>query len=107
MVITGQKTLLIYFLIIKVIISQLLKTFIIMNKVVKRVISICGGQKELANACGVSQVAIVKWLKGGGISAKYVPLISQATEGQVSIEEICQSCLVLSKLKGKEDNGSQ
>ncbi|HEB5663925.1 TPA: helix-turn-helix domain-containing protein, partial [Mannheimia haemolytica] len=44
----------------------------------------------LAEACGVSQPTVLKWLNGGGISAEYLLKIEAATNGQVTIREICE-----------------
>ncbi|MCI7353332.1 MAG: YdaS family helix-turn-helix protein [[Actinobacillus] rossii] len=61
------------------------------NEVIEKAISICGSQARLGQECGVSQVSVSFWLNGGGISAKYIPLITRATNGKVSTEEILQS----------------
>ncbi|WP_075290723.1 transcriptional regulator [Histophilus somni] len=62
-----------------------------MNKNIEKAISICGSQENLAKACGVTQMAISKWLYGGGINAKYISLISKATGGQVTESELLKS----------------
>lgn len=61
------------------------------NKVIEEAISICGSQVKLSQKCGVSQVSVSFWLNGGGISAKYIPLIAKATNGKVSEIEILNS----------------
>ncbi|SEQ77320.1 YdaS family helix-turn-helix protein [Basfia succiniciproducens] len=61
------------------------------NKVIEKAISICGSQARLSQECGVSQVSVSFWLNGGGISAKYIPLITRATNGKVSEIEILNS----------------
>lgn len=61
-----------------------------MNESIKKAVSILGSQSNLANACGVTQGAVQKWLNGGGISAEYLLKIESATNGQVTIREICE-----------------
>lgn len=61
-----------------------------MNKSIKKAIDIIGSQSSLAKFCGVSQGAVQKWLNGGGISAEYLLKIESATNGQVTIREICE-----------------
>ncbi|HGO5854836.1 TPA: transcriptional regulator [Mannheimia haemolytica] len=61
-----------------------------MSKSIKRAVAILGGQSNLARACGVTQGAVQKWLNGGGISAEYLLKIEAATNGQVTIREICE-----------------
>lgn len=61
-----------------------------MNESIKKAVSILGSQTNLANACGVTQGAVQKWLNGGGISAEYLLKIESATNGQVTIREICE-----------------
>lgn len=59
-----------------------------MNESIKKAVSILGSQTNLANACGVTQGAVQKWLNGGGISARYIPRIVKATNGAVSAEQL-------------------
>ncbi|ABR74578.1 transcriptional regulator [Actinobacillus succinogenes] len=61
------------------------------NKVIEKAISICGSQASLSQKCGVSQVSVSFWLNGGGISAKYIPLIAKATDGKIGEIEILKS----------------
>ncbi|QNS14262.1 transcriptional regulator [Mannheimia bovis] len=61
-----------------------------MNESIKKAVSILGSQTNLANACGVTQGAVQKWLNGGGISAEYLLKIESATNGQVTIRAICE-----------------
>ncbi|HHE3465270.1 helix-turn-helix domain-containing protein [Pasteurella multocida] len=61
------------------------------NKTIEKAISICGSQLRLAQECGVSQVSVSFWLNGGGIGAKYIPLIAKATNGKISEIEILKS----------------
>ncbi|SSX60354.1 Cro/CI family transcriptional regulator [Actinobacillus lignieresii] len=51
---------------------------------------IAGSQAKLASACGVSHTAVKKWLRGGGIEAKYLLRIERATNGQVTIRDVCE-----------------
>lgn len=62
-----------------------------MNESIKKAVSILGSQSNLANACGVTQGAVQKWLNGGGISAKYAWRIEQATQGKVTAVELCRA----------------
>lgn len=61
-----------------------------MNQSIEKAIEICGSQSALARACGVSQPTVNLWLNGGGISAEYLLKIESATNGQVTIREICE-----------------
>lgn len=61
-----------------------------MNNKIKKAIEICGSQVALAKACGVTHQAVKKWLNGRGISAEYLLKIESATNGQVTIREICE-----------------
>ncbi|AWI51389.1 transcriptional regulator [Actinobacillus porcitonsillarum] len=61
-----------------------------MNTKIKEAIEYCGSKIALARACGVTHGAVNKWLKGGGIDSKYLLRIEQATEGKVTIREICE-----------------
>ncbi|ABD90587.1 TPA: helix-turn-helix domain-containing protein [Mannheimia haemolytica] len=60
------------------------------NKKIQKAIELVGTQTKLAEACGVSQPTVLKWLNGGGISAEYLLKIEAATNGQVTIREICE-----------------
>lgn len=57
-------------------------------KAIQKAVEICGSQTALATACGVSQPSVIKWLNGGGISARYIPRIVKATNGAVSTEQL-------------------
>ncbi|HGO5814496.1 TPA: transcriptional regulator [Mannheimia haemolytica] len=61
-----------------------------MRETIKKAIEIVGTQTKLAEACGVSQQAVQRWLSGGGISAEHLLKIESATNGQVTIREICE-----------------
>ena len=62
-----------------------------MNKTIEKALSICGSRKVLAEMCGVSGMTVGNWLKGDGINVKYIQLISDATEGKVTVVEILES----------------
>ncbi|ENL7643062.1 helix-turn-helix domain-containing protein [Enterobacter hormaechei] len=49
------------------------------NKTIQRAIDIAGSQKKLADLCGVAQPTVWRWLHGGGIDARYVMKIVNAT----------------------------
>lgn len=58
-----------------------------MNDLVKRAIDILGSQQRLAEACGVSQNAVHKWLlKGMRVSLENALKIEKATNGKVKAE---------------------
>ena len=61
------------------------------NETIKLAIQECGSQKALANACGVTQGAVALWLKGGGITGKYIPLIAKASNGKITEADILRS----------------
>ena len=50
------------------------------NKVIQRAVSIARSQKKLADLCGVAQPTVWRWLHGGGIDARYVMQIVNATD---------------------------
>lgn len=54
------------------------------NKAIELAISIAGSQQKLANLCGVRQPTVWRWLNGGGIDARYVMAIVNATGGKVT-----------------------
>lgn len=58
------------------------------NKVIQRAVNIAGSQKKLADLCGVAQPTVWRWLHGGGIDARYVMPIVNATAGKVKAAEI-------------------
>lgn len=49
------------------------------NKTIQRAIDIAGSQKKLADLCGVAKPTVWRWLHGGGIDARYVMKIVNAT----------------------------
>lgn len=60
-----------------------------MCKAIKTAIKIMGTQKDLAEACGVSQQAVHKWLNGKSrVHPKLVMLIVNLTKGAVKAYEI-------------------
>lgn len=58
------------------------------NKVIQRAVNIAGSQKKLADLCGVAQPTVWRWLHGGGIDARYVMPIVNATSGKIKAAEI-------------------
>ncbi|MBF4102059.1 helix-turn-helix domain-containing protein [Mannheimia haemolytica] len=60
------------------------------NKKIQKAIELVGTQTKLAEACGVSQPTVLKWLNGGGISAEYLQKSKLPETGQVTIREICE-----------------
>lgn len=60
------------------------------NPAIDKAISIAGGQRSLARLIGVRQSAVHKWLYGGGIKSKCLPMIVEATRGEVTIESLIQ-----------------
>lgn len=61
------------------------------NQIIEKAISICGSQAKLSEECGVTQPSVSLWLSGGGIRAKYIPRIAQATKNKVTEKEILDS----------------
>ncbi|WP_273839972.1 transcriptional regulator [Providencia rettgeri] len=60
-----------------------------MCEAIKIAIKIMGTQKDLAEACGVSQQAVHKWLNGKSkVHPKLVMLIVNLTKGAVKAYEI-------------------
>lgn len=59
-------------------------------KPIEQAIEFFGTQKKLADACGVSQAAVSKWLKGGNLKPKpeHAIKIETATGGKVKKEQI-------------------
>lgn len=55
----------------------------------KKAISIVGGQRKLAQICGVSQAAVSKWLNGiSKIGEDKAILLEQALNGLVTCEDL-------------------
>lgn len=59
-----------------------------MTEFIKSAIEIAGSQKKLADACGVSQVAVSKWFRGGDIRAEHAIAVEKATDGKVTREQL-------------------
>ena len=59
-----------------------------MSTLISKAIAVAGSQKKLAEACGVSQAAVSKWLMGGGVSAESALAIERATDGSVRAEDL-------------------
>ena len=60
----------------------------IMNSITKAV-KIYGGQTKLGRELGVKQASVWDWMnKYGQAPAKYIPRISELTNGQVSVHEL-------------------
>lgn len=56
-----------------------------MNKIsspIERAYDLFDSQMDFANACGVSQVTVHKWLNGGGISPENAKNIETATHAR-------------------------
>jgi DNA-binding transcriptional regulator YdaS (Cro superfamily) len=60
----------------------------IMNTHIQRAIRIVGSQSALATACGVTQAAVSKWLRGGQVPAERCIQIEGATHGEVRCEDL-------------------
>ncbi|MCX7132298.1 helix-turn-helix domain-containing protein [Aeromonas sp.] len=60
-----------------------------MNETIKIAIDIVGTQKKLAEACGVSQAAVQKWLHGKSkVAPENVLTLVNATNGAVRAHQI-------------------
>ncbi|HGJ5892647.1 MAG TPA: transcriptional regulator [Arsenophonus apicola] len=70
-----------------------------MNLVIKKAIGIVGGQRKLAEICGVSQPAVHKWLKGEKISPERVMTIVNATDGLIKAYELWPDLPMLFPMK--------
>ena len=58
------------------------------TEAVARAVAVLGSQGRLAQACGVSQAAVWKWLQGQPPKGEHAVAIEVATGGQVSREAI-------------------
>ena len=58
------------------------------TEAVARAVIIMGSQARLAQACGVSQAAVWKWLRGQPPKGEHAVAIEVATGGQVSREAV-------------------
>lgn len=61
-----------------------------LNRAIAKAVEILGSQNKLAEACGMSQPSVIKWLKGGGISAVSAKKIEDATQGKVTMREVAE-----------------
>lgn len=61
-----------------------------LNQAIIRALNLLGTQQKLAEACGVKQQSVNKWLKGGGISAVLAKKIEDATQGKVTMREVAE-----------------
>ncbi len=58
------------------------------NRHIQKAVDITGSQAALARACGVSSVAVFRWLNGRRVKADYVMSIVKATNGKVKAYQI-------------------
>lgn len=61
-----------------------------MNEAIEKAVDFFGSQQKLGEAVGVTQGAVKKWLKGGGISVIYAKKIEEATNGQVTMRQVAE-----------------
>jgi DNA-binding transcriptional regulator YdaS (Cro superfamily) len=59
-----------------------------MNAHIAKALSLFGGQQAMANACGVTQAAVSKWVRGHRVSAESAIAIERATSGRVTRFEL-------------------
>lgn len=59
-----------------------------MNPAIETAISIIGNKNRLSKAVGVSNVAVGKWLKGGGMDVRHAQKIEELTGGKVTAKQI-------------------
>ncbi len=56
---------------------------------IKKAVKIIGGQTKLANILGTKQSVVFHWLsRHGQAPAKYIPRISELTNGEVSVNDL-------------------
>ncbi|MEJ2912758.1 helix-turn-helix domain-containing protein [Pseudoalteromonas sp. C12FD-1] len=56
---------------------------------IKKAVKIIGGQTKLGKELGVSQGSVWDWInKFGQAPAKYIPRISELTNGEVTVHEL-------------------
>lgn len=58
------------------------------NPYIKKAVDVAGSQAALARACGVSSVAVFRWLNGRRVKADYVMSIVKAANGEVKAYQI-------------------
>lgn len=80
-----------------------------MNSLIKQAIDLLGSQQKLAEACGVSQNAVHKWLSNKlRVSLENALKIEKATNGKVKAEMFNSNFAVLldrhSTLANKKEN---
>ena len=59
-----------------------------MQNLIQQSIEIIGSQSALARACDVSQVAVHKWMLGGGVSPSSALAIERATDGKITAAQL-------------------
>lgn len=72
-----------------------------MNNPVQKLIDIVGTQVELAKRCQVTQQSVYKWLKKGKIPAERVLDAVEASNGQMTPEELCPTALNIIKASSR------
>lgn len=56
---------------------------------IEKAVHIVGGQTKLANLLGTQQTAVWNWVhRHGQAPAKYIPRISELTNGEVSVNDL-------------------
>lgn len=58
------------------------------NEAIQKAVDIAGSQKKLAEACGVKQPTVYRWLHGGGLLNKNIKAVTIATRGLVKPQDI-------------------
>ena len=58
------------------------------NPYIQQAVDQAGSQAALARACGVSSVAVIRWLNGRRVKADYVMAIVKASNGSVQPHQI-------------------
>ncbi|MEJ1414263.1 MAG: Cro/CI family transcriptional regulator [Candidatus Sedimenticola sp. (ex Thyasira tokunagai)] len=59
-----------------------------MNEHIKKAVDLFGSQKLLADACGVSQPAVFKWLSGSRIKPENAAMVERVTAGKVTRRDL-------------------
>lgn len=63
-----------------------------MENLIQQIIKNSGKtQADFAKAVGVAQPTIIKWIKGKGINAKYLQALADASQGQVTVEQLAKA----------------
>ena len=56
---------------------------------IEKAVCLIGGQTKLAKIIGVNQTAVFHWInRHGQAPAKYIPRISELTNGEVSVNDL-------------------